>query len=68
MLAKSKEQMMASNWDLSLKLICTLEKELEMNSGNNIAKLGQMIKWEILLIQIVQLLHEWPKSTIGNIK
>lgn len=66
MLAKSKEQMSASNWDLSLKLIRTLEKELQMNSGTNIAKLGQMIKWEILLIQIVQLLHEWPKSTIDK--
>ncbi|XP_044746312.1 integrator complex subunit 8 [Coccinella septempunctata] len=66
MLAKSKEQMLASNWDLSLKLIRTLEKELQINSGSNIAKLGQMIKWEILLIQIVQLLHEWPKSTIDK--
>ncbi|KAK9890977.1 hypothetical protein WA026_013315 [Henosepilachna vigintioctopunctata] len=66
MLAKSKEQMLATNWELSLRLIQTLEEELKVSSGNNISKLSQMIKWEILLIQIAQLLHEWPKSTIDK--
>ncbi|KAL3287788.1 hypothetical protein HHI36_002251 [Cryptolaemus montrouzieri] len=66
MLAKSKEQMLATNYNLSLRFIQTLEEELKISSGSNIAKLSQMIKWEILLIQIVQVLNEWPKNSIDK--
>ena len=65
MLAKAREQMFNKVWNSSLELMLILDKELGSGNGN-VGKLSRLISWEILLVQITQLLEEWPKSTIGN--
>ncbi|KAJ8928548.1 hypothetical protein NQ314_018886 [Rhamnusium bicolor] len=64
-LAKSKEQLLNKNWNLSLELLIILEKELHA-SNCNVPKLYKLISWEILLVQITQLIDEWPKNTIDK--
>lgn len=66
MLAKAREQMLNKSWNSSLELMLILDKELGASNGN-IAKLSRLISWEILNVQITQLLEEWPKSTIDKI-
>lgn len=65
MMAKAREQMQNKVWNSSLELLLILDKELGTGNGN-IGKLSRLIKWEILSVQITQLLEEWPKSTIGT--
>uniref|UniRef100_A0AAR5NXE3 INTS8 TPR repeats domain-containing protein n=1 Tax=Dendroctonus ponderosae TaxID=77166 RepID=A0AAR5NXE3_DENPD len=65
LLAKSKEQLLTKNWNLALELLIVLDKELK-NANFNVAKFCKMVNWEILLIQILQLLEEWPKSTVDK--
>lgn len=48
-----------------MEFLIILQKELE-GSSNNVTKLFKLVRWEILLIQISQLLDSWPKSIIGN--
>lgn len=50
---------------LSLEYLIILQKELEA-STNNVTKLFKLVSWEILLVQITQLLDRWQKNTIGN--
>jgi hypothetical protein len=65
MMAKAREQMLNKVWNSSLELMLILDKELGSGNGN-IGKLSRLISWEILSVQITQLLEEWPKSTIGT--
>ncbi|KAJ8912846.1 hypothetical protein NQ315_007978 [Exocentrus adspersus] len=65
MLAKSKEQLLNKNWSLSIELLQILEEELRI-SNCNIPKLMKLISWEILLVQITQLIDEWPKHTVDK--
>ncbi|XP_050296923.1 integrator complex subunit 8 [Anthonomus grandis grandis] len=65
LLAKSREQLQTKNWDLALQLLITLDQELQ-SSGSNVTKLSKMLKWEVLLIQITQLIEEHPKSGVDN--
>lgn len=48
-----------------MELLLILDKELH-SSNCNVAKLYKLISWEILLVQITQLIDEWPKHTIGK--
>lgn len=64
MLAKAREQMINKDWNSSLELMLILDKEL-VSSNGNIAKLSRLISWEVLLVQITQLIEEWPKTSIG---
>jgi integrator complex subunit 8 len=65
MMAKAREQMLNKVWNSSLELMLILDKELGSGNGN-IGKLSRLISWEILSVQITQLLEEWPKSTIDK--
>ncbi|XP_044263221.1 integrator complex subunit 8 [Tribolium madens] len=66
MMAKVREQMLNKVWISSFELLLILDKELGSGNGN-IGKLSRLISWEILLVQITQLLEEWPKSTIDKV-
>lgn len=65
LLAKSKEQLQTKNWNLALELLIVLDKELQ-NAPFNVAKLTKMINWEVMLVQITELLEEWPRSSVGE--
>uniref|UniRef100_A0A1Y1MIK6 INTS8 TPR repeats domain-containing protein n=1 Tax=Photinus pyralis TaxID=7054 RepID=A0A1Y1MIK6_PHOPY len=66
LLAKSKELMLSKNWNMSLVLLKILKSEIQNSSGAFIAKLNRLISWEALLIQINQLLEEWPAPAIDK--
>ncbi|CAH1117237.1 unnamed protein product [Phaedon cochleariae] len=53
-LAKSKEQLLNRNFNLSLEYLIILEKELR-TATCNVMKLFQLVSWEILLVQIAQM-------------
>ncbi|XP_030752565.1 integrator complex subunit 8 [Sitophilus oryzae] len=61
LLAKSKEQFLNKNWNMALELLIVLDKELQAASSN-ISKLYKMVNWEVLVIQITQLIEDWPNS------
>ncbi|CAH1998742.1 unnamed protein product [Acanthoscelides obtectus] len=63
-LAKSKEQVLNKNYNLALEFLIILEKELEA-SNINISKLFKLVSWEILLVQILQVLDQWTKNPNG---
>ncbi|KAG5899842.1 hypothetical protein JTB14_012313 [Gonioctena quinquepunctata] len=64
-LAKSKEQLLNKNFNLSLEFLIILEKELQtVNLSASYAKLFKLVSWEVLLIQITQLLDQWPKNVV----
>lgn len=65
LLAKSKEQLQNKNWNIALELLLVLDKELKSATGN-VTKLVKMVNWEVLLIQITQLMEEWPRSTVDK--
>ncbi|XP_074035699.1 integrator complex subunit 8 [Leptinotarsa decemlineata] len=64
-LAKSKEQLLNKNFNLSLEFLIILEKELQ-TVNMNVTKLFKLVSWEILLVQITQLLDQWPKHTVDR--
>lgn len=64
-LAKSREQLLNKNYNLSLEFLIILEKELEASSSN-VTKLFKLVSWEILLVQITELVDRWPKNSIGS--
>lgn len=66
-LAKSKEQLLNKNWNLALELLIVLDKELQVASCN-VSKLSKMVNWEVLLIQITQMMEEWPWSSVGKLE
>lgn len=66
MLAKARELMLSKDWDSSLEMLKVLEGEVQSGSGNVVAKLSRLIKWEILLVQISKLLEEWPAPHMGK--
>ncbi|CAG9860087.1 unnamed protein product [Phyllotreta striolata] len=67
MLAKSKENLLNRNFNVSLEFLVVLEKELQGQGANiNVSKLFKLVSWEILLVQISQLLDQWPITTIDN--
>lgn len=66
MLAKARELMLSKDWDSSLEMLRMLEGEVQSGSGNVVAKLSRLIKWEILLVQISKLLEEWPAPHMGK--
>ncbi|XP_076267977.1 integrator complex subunit 8 isoform X1 [Rhynchophorus ferrugineus] len=65
LLAKSREQLFNRNWNLALELLIVLDKELQSGPAN-ILKLLKMVNWEVLLIQITQLIEEWPRSNVDK--
>lgn len=65
LLAKSKEQLQTKNWNLALELLIVLDKELQTTTIN-VSKLTKMINWEVMLVQITELLEEWPRSSVGE--
>ncbi|XP_056638700.1 integrator complex subunit 8 [Diorhabda sublineata] len=64
-LAKSKEQLLSKNFNLSLEFLVILEKELQA-SKCNVSKLFKLVSWEILLVQIAQILDQWPVNSIDK--
>lgn len=66
MLAKARELMLSKDWDSSLDMLKVLEGEVQSSSGNVVAKLSRLVKWEILLVQISKLLEEWPAPHMGK--
>ncbi|XP_017782006.1 PREDICTED: integrator complex subunit 8 [Nicrophorus vespilloides] len=64
MLAKSKELMLAKDWGTSIEFLRLLEKEIQNNQS--LIKLAHLINWEILLVQITQLLEDWPAPHIDR--
>ncbi|VEN57796.1 unnamed protein product [Callosobruchus maculatus] len=63
-LAKSKEQVLNKNFNLSLEFLIILKTELEA-SNLNISKLLKLVSWEILLVQILQVMGQWSKNSNG---
>nr|CAI5853943.1 unnamed protein product [Callosobruchus analis] len=63
-LAKSKEQVLNKNFNLSLEFLILLKTELEA-SHINISKLLKLVSWEILLVQILQVMDQWSKISNG---
>lgn len=66
MLAKSRELLLSKDWESSLQLLEILNKELQTGTGNIVAKLSQLVTWEMLLIKISRLLEEWPANQMGT--
>lgn len=48
-----------------MELLIVLDKELQ-NATLNVTKLTKMINWEVMLVQITELLEEWPRSSVGE--
>ncbi|XP_072390138.1 integrator complex subunit 8 [Diabrotica undecimpunctata] len=65
LLAKSKEQLLNKNFNLSLEFLVILEKELQVTNCN-LTKLFKLVSWEILLVQIAQILDQWPIIVIDK--
>lgn len=66
MLAKSKEHLLNRNFNVSLEFLLVLEKELQ-GTNINVSKLLKLVHWEILLVQISQLLDQWPINVVGKL-
>ncbi|XP_066143354.1 integrator complex subunit 8 [Euwallacea fornicatus] len=67
LLAKSKEQLQSRNWTVALELLIVLDKELQSAASNNtMQKLIKMVNWEVLLVQITQMLEEWPQTSVDK--
>lgn len=65
MLAKSKEHLLNRNFNVSLEFLLVLEKELQ-GTNINVSKLLKLVHWEILLVQISQLLDQWPINVVDK--
>lgn len=66
LLAKSKELMLSKDWNSSISLLNVLFSEVQKNQIGNTLKLLRLIKLEILLIQMNELLESWPALHLGN--
>lgn len=58
--------MLRRDWKSAIDLLNVLDHELQLNANNTTNKLFKLIAWEKLLIQINQLLEEWPSPELGN--
>lgn len=66
LLAKSKELMLSKDWNLSITLLNTLHNEIQNNQTSTTLKLSRLIKLEILLVQMNELLESWPALHLGK--
>ncbi|CAG9764754.1 unnamed protein product [Ceutorhynchus assimilis] len=66
LLAKSKKQLLNKDWNSALELLIILGKELQ-SATCNVTKLSKMLNWEVLLIQITQLMENWPQSNVDKL-
>lgn len=65
LLAKSKELMLAKDWNLSINLLNILYSEVQNNQTSTTTKLARLIKLEILLVQMNELIESWPALHLG---
>lgn len=68
LLAKSRELLNVKDFKLSYKILDTLEQEIKNQTSIPYYitfKLNKLISWEALLVQIAQLLIEWPGNEVG---
>lgn len=65
LLAKSKELMLSKDWNLSIRLLNVLYNEVQNNQTSTTTKLSRLIKLEILLVQMNELLESWPALHLG---
>jgi hypothetical protein len=57
------------DYSTAIALLNVLKHETqrpELLSNSSVAKLGKLVGWEALLVQILQCLDEWPKKPTGN--
>nr|XP_022899838.1 integrator complex subunit 8 [Onthophagus taurus] len=68
LLAKSRELIIAKDWSTSLLLLKALESEIkDCNSDTSqMNKLAKLLTWEILLVEVTQLLEECPAPQIDK--
>lgn len=73
LLAKAREMTVAKDWTTSLVLLRALENEIQHANADlpHITKLHKLVGWEILLVEVTQLLEECPappidKQTLAN--
>lgn len=68
LLAKARELLIGKDWNTSLHLLKSLETEIKNSpDANTMAKLLKLLSWEILLVEVTQLLEECPAPQIGSI-
>lgn len=68
LLAKAKEMAVAKDWTTSLVLLRALETEIKLANSElpHISKLAKLVGWEILLVEVTQLLEECPAPPIDK--
>ena len=70
LLAKYRELLSLQDYSGAVEMLRAVEergrsKQLSNSQTGN--KLFKLIEWEILLVDVMQFLHEWPKSSHSGI-
>ncbi|KAM7342295.1 integrator complex subunit 8 [Cochliomyia hominivorax] len=67
LLGKARELTAKGNYEGAVSMLSILKSETqrpELSNATIISKLGKLVNWEILLIQITQCLDEWNNKTL----
>uniref|UniRef100_A0A182YDD3 INTS8 TPR repeats domain-containing protein n=1 Tax=Anopheles stephensi TaxID=30069 RepID=A0A182YDD3_ANOST len=71
LIGKAKELTARKDYATAITLLTVLKNETqrpELAGNPLVAKLGKMVSWEGLLVQIQQVLDEWPKKPIDQVQ
>lgn len=67
LLGKAREMSAKNDYVGAVSMLSVLKSETqrqELSTTSSVSKLGKLVNWEILLIQICQCLEEWNKKTL----